>query len=101
MAKFFIDRPIFAAVISVIIVLAGSIAVGILPVAQYPEITPPTVQVTCQGNYTGSWQQFSSTHTRTADGAGTVTFGNTCYYGYAGSQARVVMGGVASNAITN
>jgi multidrug efflux pump len=46
-AKFFIDRPIFAAVISVIITLAGGIAVGILSVAQYPEITPPTVQVTC------------------------------------------------------
>ncbi len=47
MAKFFINRPIFAAVISVIITLAGAIAVGILPVAQYPEITPPTVQVSC------------------------------------------------------
>jgi multidrug efflux pump len=46
-AKFFIDRPIFAAVISVIITLAGAIAVGVLPVAQYPEITPPTVQVSC------------------------------------------------------
>ena len=52
MARFFIDRPIFAAVISVIITLAGAIAVGILPVAQYPEITPPTVQVTC--NYPGA-----------------------------------------------
>jgi hydrophobe/amphiphile efflux-1 (HAE1) family protein len=47
MATFFIDRPIFAAVISVIITLAGAIAVTTLPVAQYPEITPPTVQVTC------------------------------------------------------
>jgi multidrug efflux pump len=47
MAKFFIDRPIFAAVISVIITLAGAIAVTTLPVAQYPEITPPTVQVSC------------------------------------------------------
>src|SRR4029078_7316503 len=46
-AKFFINRPIFAAVISVIITLAGGIAVFILPVAQYPEITPPTVQVSC------------------------------------------------------
>jgi len=52
MAKFFIDRPIFAAVISVIITLAGAIAVGVLPVAQYPEITPPTVQVSC--NYPGA-----------------------------------------------
>ncbi|MBL9161646.1 MAG: efflux RND transporter permease subunit [Planctomycetaceae bacterium] len=47
MAKFFINRPIFAAVISVIITLAGAIAVTGLPVAQYPEITPPTVQVSC------------------------------------------------------
>jgi hydrophobe/amphiphile efflux-1 (HAE1) family protein len=46
-AKFFINRPIFAAVISVIITLAGGIAVFILPVAQYPDITPPTVQVSC------------------------------------------------------
>ena len=52
MAKFFIDRPIFAAVISVIITLAGGIAVWLLPVAQYPEITPPTVQVSC--NYPGA-----------------------------------------------
>ena len=47
MAGFFIDRPIFAAVISVIITMAGAIAVGVLSVAQYPEITPPTVQVSC------------------------------------------------------
>jgi multidrug efflux pump len=47
MAKFFINRPIFAAVISVVITLAGGIAVLLLPVAQYPEITPPTVQVNC------------------------------------------------------
>jgi multidrug efflux pump len=51
-ARFFIDRPIFAAVISVIITMAGGIAVWLLPVAQYPEITPPTVQVTC--NYPGA-----------------------------------------------
>ncbi len=47
MASFFIDRPILAAVISVIVTLAGAIAVTTLPVAQYPEITPPTVQVSC------------------------------------------------------
>src|SRR6187431_856920 len=52
MAKFFIERPIFAAVISVVIVLAGGIAVMLLSVAQYPEITPPTVQVSC--NYPGA-----------------------------------------------
>ncbi len=45
-ARFFVDRPIFATVISIIIVLAGLVAVGALPVAQYPEVTPPTVQVT-------------------------------------------------------
>lgn len=47
-SKFFIDRPIFATVISIVITLAGAIAVFSLPVAQYPEITPPTVQVACQ-----------------------------------------------------
>ncbi|MGE0756436.1 MAG: efflux RND transporter permease subunit [Pirellulaceae bacterium] len=47
MAHFFIERPVFAAVISTIIVLAGAVAVGLLPIAQYPEITPPTVQVSC------------------------------------------------------
>jgi multidrug efflux pump subunit AcrB len=44
-SKFFIDRPIFAAVLSIIITLAGLIAVTTLPVTQYPEITPPTVEV--------------------------------------------------------
>ncbi len=41
MNRFFVDRPVFAAVISIIIVLAGLIAMRILPVAQYPELTPP------------------------------------------------------------
>jgi multidrug efflux pump len=44
--RFFIDRPIFSTVISVVFVLAGGVAVFTLPVAQYPEVTPPTVQVT-------------------------------------------------------
>src|SRR3954454_11429317 len=44
-SKFFIDRPIFASVLSIIITLAGGIAVWTLPVAQYPEIAPPTVEV--------------------------------------------------------
>jgi multidrug efflux pump len=45
-SRFFIERPIFATVISVVITLAGAVAVFTLPVAQYPEVTPPTVQVT-------------------------------------------------------
>ncbi len=44
-SRFFIDRPIFASVLSIIITLAGGIAVFSLPVTQYPEITPPTVEV--------------------------------------------------------
>jgi HAE1 family hydrophobic/amphiphilic exporter-1 len=43
---FFIERPIFAVVLSVLIVIAGAIAYPTLPVAQYPEIAPPTVVVT-------------------------------------------------------
>src|SRR5262245_5433880 len=46
-SRFFIDRPIFAAVLSIVITLAGLAALVTLPVAQYPEITPPTVQVSC------------------------------------------------------
>ncbi|MDR0527996.1 MAG: multidrug efflux RND transporter permease subunit [Zoogloeaceae bacterium] len=45
-SKFFIDRPIFSAVISIVIVLAGLVAFQALPVAQYPQIAPPTIVVT-------------------------------------------------------
>jgi len=43
---FFIDRPIFAGVISIVITLVGVIALSTLPIAQYPDIAPPTIQVT-------------------------------------------------------
>lgn len=52
MSKFFIHRPIFAIVISLIIVIAGSIAATQLPIAQYPQISPPTVSVST--SYTGA-----------------------------------------------
>jgi len=52
MAKFFINRPIFAIVISILIVLAGGIAAYTLPIAQYPQITPP--QVSISTTYTGA-----------------------------------------------
>jgi len=44
-SKFFIDRPVFALVIAIVIVLAGAISIPILPVESTPDITPPTVQV--------------------------------------------------------
>ena len=44
-SRFFIDRPIFATVLSIIITLGGWIAWSTLPIAQYPDITPPTVEV--------------------------------------------------------
>src|SRR5580704_246283 len=46
LARFFVDRPIFAWVISIVIVLVGGVAYVVLPIAEYPDITPPTVQVT-------------------------------------------------------
>jgi hydrophobe/amphiphile efflux-1 (HAE1) family protein len=52
LSHFFIDRPIFAIVLSVVTVLLGAIAYTTLPVAQYPEITPPTVVV--QAQYPGA-----------------------------------------------
>jgi multidrug efflux pump len=45
-ARFFIDRPIFAVVISLVIVLAGGVALTTLPITQYPNVTPPAVLVT-------------------------------------------------------
>lgn len=46
MSKFFINRPIFAAVISIVIVLVGILSIKSLPISQYPELTPPNVAVT-------------------------------------------------------
>ena len=42
---FFIDRPIFATVLSIVLVIVGGVSYFLLPVAQYPEVAPPTVQV--------------------------------------------------------
>ena len=52
MAKFFIDRPVFAWVLSLLIILLGSLAIINLPVAQYPNIAPPSISVTA--NYAGA-----------------------------------------------
>ncbi|NIY93208.1 efflux RND transporter permease subunit [Vibrio diazotrophicus] len=52
MARFFIDRPIFAWVIAIIIMLAGVLSIMTLPVSQYPDIAPPTVIVS--GTYPGA-----------------------------------------------
>ena len=46
-SRFFIDRPIFAAVLSIVITLAGGVAAVNLPIAQFPQVSPPTVAVTC------------------------------------------------------
>ena len=46
MSRFFIERPVFATVLALIILIAGLVSARSLPVAQYPEIAPPTVQIT-------------------------------------------------------
>src|SRR5437660_7828553 len=51
-SHFFIERPIFASVLSIVITLAGLVAALNLPVAQYPQITPPSINVSC--NYPGA-----------------------------------------------
>src|SRR5215813_12551504 len=45
-ARFFVDHPVFATVISVVIIIIGLVALVMLPIAQYPEIAPPTISVT-------------------------------------------------------
>ena len=51
-SHFFIDRPIFAAVVSIVFVIVGGVSFSRLPIAQYPEIAPPTINVT--GQYPGA-----------------------------------------------
>ncbi len=55
MARFFIDRPIFAWVIAILIMLAGTLAIRTLPIEQYPDIAPPAVSIAA--NYSGASAQ--------------------------------------------
>jgi multidrug efflux pump len=55
MSRFFIDRPIFAWVIAIVIMLAGLLSIIALPIAQYPAIAPPAISIT--GNYPGASAQ--------------------------------------------
>ena len=48
LSKFFIDRPIFAGVLSVLIFLAGLLALRVMPISEYPEVAPPSVVVRAQ-----------------------------------------------------
>src|SRR5579863_2808145 len=52
MARFFIDRPVFAMVIAIVIVILGAVAIPTLPIASFPEVVPPVVQITA--SYLGS-----------------------------------------------
>src|SRR6266699_392383 len=52
MARFFIDRPVFAWVVSILIMVLGGLAITQLPVAQYPNVAPPSISVTA--NYAGA-----------------------------------------------
>ena len=61
-SKFFINRPIFATVIAILMIIIGGITIFTLPVAQYPDITPPTVQVTAV--YPGASAETVASRTR-------------------------------------
>src|SRR5688572_30372286 len=50
--RYFIDRPILAGVLSILVVIAGLLAMGKLPLAEYPDVTPPTVMV--RASYPGA-----------------------------------------------
>ena len=63
MVDFFIRRPVFATVCSLLIVLAGAVAIPTLPIAQYPNLTPPTVSVSAF--YTGANSQAVETSVTT------------------------------------
>ena len=52
MAKFFIERPIFAWVVAIFIIIAGVVSINFLPISQYPQVAPPTITLTA--NYAGA-----------------------------------------------
>src|ERR1043165_1447017 len=52
LSKFFIDRPIFAGVLSILVFLGGAIAMWLLPIAEYPQVVPPSIVV--RANYPGA-----------------------------------------------
>ena len=56
---YFIDRPIFASVVAIVIILFGAVSYAALPIAQYPEIAPPVINVT--GQYPGANAQVVAT----------------------------------------
>ena len=59
LSRFCIDRPIFASVVSIVITLAGAVAMRSLPVAQYPDITPVTITVSA--SYPGASAEVMAT----------------------------------------
>ena len=66
-SNFFIDRPVLANVLAIVIVLIGAVALFTLPVAQYPNVVPPTVPVTTR--YPGASADTVIEHRRAADRA--------------------------------
>ncbi len=64
-SHFFIDRPIFASVVSIVFVILGAVAYFRLPIAQYPEIAPPIINVT--GQYPGASAEVVADHRGRAD----------------------------------
>src|SRR6187402_2288424 len=54
MGKFFVNRPIVAIVISIVLILLGVVALTSLPISQYPDITPPEIQITTSYRGAGS-----------------------------------------------
>ena len=74
--SFFIDRPVFSAVISILIVIVGIIGLTMLPIDQYPQITPPVVKISA--SYPGA-----SALTRIAGGCHSHRTGAERYSGHA------------------
>ena len=66
-SKFFIEHPVLANVLAIVLVVIGAVALYRLPVSEYPNVVPPTVQVTA--SYPGASAQTVIEHDRAADRA--------------------------------
>ena len=60
MSKFFINRPIFAWVLAIVVMLAGALAIKALPVSQYPDVAPPAIAISV--TYPGAPDQSRARH---------------------------------------
>jgi len=88
LSKFFLERPVFAWVIAIIIMLVGGLAIYSLPISQYPPIAPPSIYI--QSNYPGaSAETVENSVTQSSEQKKTASINDPCPHQRRGGGARL------------